>query len=378
MRINSINYTPINIYKTTKQNSIYTQNQISFNGLGDFLTLQKDKMKAKKEANEIKAKGMRVLESSSEIVKQANDIQKASKEIVSQASKLDRKAYMILVEMQSVIDVLGANDGELGQYRVISQLKNGKIERVVEKYNMDNLTLSKKAIIGKDRIVLYDYKGKNKINTYYLNPKTKKSDKVLLGAQFSAVGMRADEKFVFSRYGLASFSKDYSTIHEKSESAQERYIFGKYGLKTFMQGYENQFKSILKAKDKYDFEEKTLTCYIQDFNEINKIGQISSEKYYYDTNGLYRYEAGNETIDGVSESFKEMFEYFDGFNRDGVSVAVVDYRDVENGATTWGKLIHYNSGKVKDLFENLKFEPVSANKASLNQGNKTYKTKYEF
>ena len=378
MRVNLINNTKINFYtKAVNQNPITAKNQVSFNGLGDFVTLQRNKAQAKKEAKEIKTRGLKILVESKEIKKQASEILSSSDMIVSKASKLDRKAYMILVEAESVLEVLNGDDGELSDYRVISQLNNGKIERVVEKYNKDNTTLSKKAIIGKDRIVLYDYKGKNKLNAYYLNPKTKKLDKVLLGAQFSAVGMRADEKYVFSRYGLASYSENYSTTYDKFELAQDRYLFGKYGLKTYMYGYENQFGSMIKAGLEYKFEDDFLYEYTQDLRSVDKVAQSSSKKYYYDINGLYRYEAGNEIINGQSEVSRETFEFSE---KRRFSTASVNYKFYQDNSLSYDKLITYNfqTGKVKEFYEDLKITPKSKEQLWWNESNETYKAKYEF
>ncbi len=350
MKVNSItSFKNINVIKNSNNKNIATinqnkQNQVSFGAFFDGIKKANNKAKLKSQALEIKKNAKEVLINSKKAQRKANEIQIRAKEAHSSAAAIKNNAMSLGIEMKELYHLAVDERIQLPRVKVIRQRINDKEKVYIESFD-EHGSLYAQARYENGEFQVRKHNPDDTMDLYVFDKDAKVSKEFLKNVRYSAVGLRADEKYVFDgRWNVQGVYKNYQSRFDKSFASEEYFEFIKSRLSQYTKGYSN-FKGVTAEKDEhYKFSiDGILVDYIKKLKSEKGVYESKDEHYQYSSDGLYSWHLNDVHIEGGKRTIQKDYTYQD----EKLLVAELGYDLTNDDVETVHKVFYFAKDKPK-------------------------------
>ena len=180
---------------------------------------------------------------------------------------------------------------------------------------------------------------------YIFDKDAKFSKEFLKNVKYSAVGLRADEKYVFDgRWNVQGVYKNYQSRFDNSFVSEEYFEFIKSRLSQYTKGYSSFKNATVEQDEHYKFSiDGILVDYIKNLKSEKDVYESKDEHYQYSSSGLYSWHLNDIHIEGGKRTIQKDYTYQD----EKLLVAELGYDLTNDDVETVHKVFYFANGNPK-------------------------------
>ena len=228
MKINLINQNNYSVINRKSKNAfsksnfqapiLKNQNQVSFCGFMDVIADINLKMEIKKQSNNIKKDAKETQQRADELLDVAHEYIDESNDILYDAYDILRKADKVFSSAMN--QLLDAKENKLvadidGNKTTTFSIDEDKTQYLKEAINGKT---TKEVIVGGDRVQIVLYGANNVASHYVFDKFTQRLIEYSSNVRYSAVGYKAQERFLFNQDNLYSYEVGHSLRADMSRN----------------------------------------------------------------------------------------------------------------------------------------------------------------
>ncbi len=352
MKVNSVaSFKNINLIKNNNNKNAATiilneQNHVSFGAFFDGIKKANNKAKLKSQALEIKKNAREVLVNSKKAQRKANEIQIRAKEPYSRASAIKNNAMSLGIEMRELYHLAVDERIRLPRVKVIRQRVNDKEKVYIESFD-ENGSLYAQARYENGEFQVRKHNHDDTTDLYIFDKDAKFSKEFLKNVRYSAVGLRADEKYVFDgRWNVQGVYKNYQSRYDNSFVSEEYFEFVKSRLSQYAKGYSSFKNATVEQDEHYKFGiDGILVDYIKNLKSEKGVYESKDEHYQYSSSGLYSWHLNDVHIEGGARTIQKDYTY----QGEQLLVAELGYELTNEDIETVHKVFYFTKGNPKKV-----------------------------